>query len=590
MWRYRMTTRRRLLGRLLLTLAVLLAAALCGTGQSQTTGGGSQPASFATAVSKAGGDLDLRSAGRFLRDLFTGHVSLGPDAIATSSPSVTTGTTPLPSPNTQVDDPALDNIQIFPSMAPFLHYTQSETTVAAAGQNIVVSYNNSAGITLARTPKNGFQPPKGPGPGLVFTRVQLSGYSVSSDGGQTWTSGYVPAAPGVGPFTFGDGAVVVDRRGNFYYSSLGLTADGHGAVVVNVSTDGGRTFGAGVIAAVDDGSDKSWIAVGPDPTNPGRDDVYVTWTRFSSTGSAVAFAVSMDGAQTFQSKIIFAPGPDPDPTHQQNFTEFTNPVVDRSNGRLYIPFAHFSNSNTDFLQMLVSDDAGQTFRFVNFSIPGALDPTLVPLVQPGTFEDCGNDGGFRLAIVQGNNIGGGQLGLPRFVQSSRLTIQPALAVENGNVFLAYNASDSPFFGDPSSGSNIFLLRSTDGGQTWSGPQQVNPTVAGEPRHVYPAIAIGSSGSQVDVSYYTQHADGSVDLDLSAGLGTATRVTSQSFDLVPSNIPIPTHKLPFQTTNFDRVIVPCYDLGEYVGLFNNNGKVYAVWGDNRNQVTEPDQPA
>jgi hypothetical protein len=81
----------------------------------------------------------------------------------------------------------------------------------------------------------------------------------------------------------------------------------------------------------------------------------------------------------------------------------------------------------------------------------------------------------------------------------------------------------------------------------------------------------------------------VDLDLSSGLGKATRVTSQSFDLVPSNIPIPTHKLPFQTTNFDRIIVPCYDLGEYVGLFNNNGNVYAVWGDNRNQVTEPINP-
>jgi hypothetical protein len=580
-----MTTRQRFPRQLLLTLAVLLAAALCSVGQAQD-----QPPNaitFATAVSKSGGDLDLRSAGRFLRDQVVGHVVLEPDAIATSSPSVTTGTTALPSPNTQVNDPALDNIQVFPSFGPFLHYTQSETTVAAAGPNIVVSYNNSAGITLARTPKNGFQPPKSPDPGLVFTRVQLSGYSVSSDGGQTWTSGYVPAAPGVGPFTFGDGAVVVDRRGNFYYSSLGLTADGHGAVVVNVSTDGGRTFGAGVIAAVDDGSDKSWIAVGPDPTNPGRDDVYVTWTSFSSTGSAVAFAVSTDGAQTFQSKIIFAPGTDPDPTHPQNFTEFTNPVVDRSNGRLYIPFAHFSNSNTDFLQMLVSDDAGQTFRFSNFNIPGALDPTLVPLVQPGTFEDCGNNGGLRLAIVQGNNIGGGQFGLPRFVQSSRLTIQPALAVESGNVFLAYNASNSPFFGDPSSGSNIFLLRSTDGGQTWTGPQQVNPIVVGEPRHVYPAIAIG--GSQVDVSYYTQHADGTVDVDLSPSLGKATRVTSQSFDLVPSNIPIPTPKLPFQTTNFDRNIVPCYDLGEYVGLFNNAGNVYAVWGDNRNQVTEPSNP-
>jgi hypothetical protein len=154
----------------------------------------------------------------------------------------------------------------------------------------------------------------------------------------------------------------------------------------------------------------------------------------------------------------------------------------------------------------------------------------------------------------------------------------------------------PFFGDPASGSNIFLLRSTDDGETWIGPQQVNPTVTGEPRHVYPAIAIERAGQQVDVSYYTQHADGTADLDLASTgrsskftLGKAARVTSQSFDLVPSNVPIPTPTTPFRTTNFDRNIVPCYDLGEYVGLFNNKGNVYASWGDNRNQVTEPSDP-
>src|SRR5215472_6735372 len=149
MWRFGMTTGQRSHRRLLLTSVVLLAAALGCLGQAQDPP--PNAITFATAVSKSGGDLDLRSTGRFLRDQVVGHVLLGPDAIATSSPSVTTGTTPLPSPNTQVNDPALDNIQIFPSFAPFLHYTQSETTIAAAGQNIVVSYNNSAGVTLVQT-------------------------------------------------------------------------------------------------------------------------------------------------------------------------------------------------------------------------------------------------------------------------------------------------------------------------------------------------------------------------------------------------------------------------------------------------------
>lgn len=553
--------------------------------------GGPRNNTFLTAVSKNGEDLELRSAGKMLADeVLSGQVVFTPDEPTTQNTSLDTGEPSLVGPNVQVNDPALDNIQIFPGFRPFLHFTESESTVAAFGQNVVVSYNSSAGLVVGPNPN---------GPGLIFTQVLLSGYSFSSDGGHTFTSGFVPPAPNVGLQTFGDGVVVVDRGGNFYYASLGagVGSDGniHGAVVVNKSTDGGRTFGPGVVAGIDDGSDKNWIAVGPDPQDPSRDNVYVTWTTFSSTGSAVSFAVSKDGGQTFQATIgLFAPGTSHDPKKPQNFIQFTNPVVDPANGRLYIPFAHFSNSNVDFLQMLVSDDAGSTFRFANFHIPGAPGPTLVPLVQPGTMEDCGRPGGgFRVAIVQGNNIGGGRSGLPRFVQSSRLTIQPALAASNGNVFIAYNASDSPLFGDPASGSNIFLLRSSDGGNTWTGPRQVNPSVAGEPRHVYPAIAMTGGGEGVAINYYTQHADGTVDLDLvSTGKEDASnsiRVTNQSFNLVPSNIPIPTATQPFRTTNFDRNIVPCYDLGEYVGLFNNSGSLFAVWGGNPNLVTEPTNP-
>jgi len=561
---------------------LLFAASLSTSSLAQSVG--LQHGKFATSVPKNGRlALDMRSAGRVLRDKAMGKALLAPGIRPTSSPLLTSGKNPLSGPNTQVSDPAFDTIQVVPGFPPFVHYLTSEATVAAHGQNIVVSYNNWGGLLWAADPS---------GPGLVLTSAQVSAYAFSGDGGQTWTSGNVPA----GPFTYGDGVVVVDRRGNFYYASESQMADGLYGPVVNVSTDGGRTFGPGVMAAHDEGADKSWVAVGPDPNNPGRDNVYVTWTSFTDTSSQLAFAVSKDGGQTFQSKIIFAPGPDPDPTHPQNFIQLTNPVVNRSNGRLYIPFAHYSNSNVDFLQMLVSDDAGETFHFANFNIPGALDPTLIPLVSPGTFEDCGSFSGTKLAIVQGSDVGGGRFGLPRFVQSSQLTIQPALAVENGNVFLAYNASDSPFFGDPSSGSNILLLRSTDGGQTWIGPQQVNPSVEGQPRHIFPAIALESAGQQVDVSYYTQHANGTVDLDLvSTGqstnfvLGKAIRVTSSSFDLAPSNIPVPTPDDPFQTLNFQWDLESCYDLGEYVGLFNNNGSVYAVWGDNSNQVTEPTDP-
>jgi hypothetical protein len=80
-------------------------------------------------------------------------------------------------PDIQVNDPSLDNIQSF---SPFFGWnpfpwefaTESETTVAVAGSDIVVSYNSSARSTLVEFNGNDF-----------FYNPRFSGYSVSHDGG-----------------------------------------------------------------------------------------------------------------------------------------------------------------------------------------------------------------------------------------------------------------------------------------------------------------------------------------------------------------------------------------------------------------------
>jgi hypothetical protein len=229
--------------------------------------------------------------------------------------------------------------------------------------------------------------PNPSGPGLVFDRIQISAFSTSTDGGKTFTSGFFPGVGGI-PFTFGDPSVGVDRHGNFLFAQLGQDEAGNGAITVNASADGLHWNNA-VVATLDDGSDKDWLTVGPDPLHKSRDNVYVTWTSFQATGQKLRFAKSTDGGASWTSKIIFDPPPDSDPTHPQNSLSFSNPVVDRFNGRLYIPFAHFSNSDTDFIQMLISDDAGETFRLATFNMPGTPDNTLLPIVQPGELTECG---------------------------------------------------------------------------------------------------------------------------------------------------------------------------------------------------------
>src|SRR5690242_19148769 len=311
---------------------------------------------------KIGVEIDLRSGSRVLADELAqnGGVVL-PDEQVSSSPSSTVPQIQLRGSNVQVNDPTFDTIQTFPFFRPFVHSTESETSVAASGQNIVASYNSSAGIHLSPAP-----PPNPPG-SLIVDRVNLSGFSTSNDGGQTWTSGFFPTA-GPGGATEGDPALGVDRRGNFHFASLGTDASGKFGIIVNNSLDSGRTWSPAVVVQLDGGADKEWLAIGPDPGRKDQDNVYVTWTSFQSTGAQLRFGRSTDGGMTWTTKTIFAPAPDPThPGNPQNSLTFSNPAVDRLTGRLYIPFLQFSQLDQDFIRVLISDDGGETFSFATFN-------------------------------------------------------------------------------------------------------------------------------------------------------------------------------------------------------------------------------
>ena len=504
------------------------------------------------------------------------------------------------SPNVQVNDPAGDHVQqviVTPAGSPttrmFEFAIQSETSIATAGDSIVVAYNTSNNQPVTGCVFGG-------APVAIrcsFSHRFLSGYSVSHDGGRTWTTRYLTPNAG-SPFTFGDPALATDRRGNFYYASLGATAGGaHGAVIVGKSTDGGNTFAPAAVAAVDDGSDKEWIAVGPDPTNRSRDNIYVPWTSFKNPtavnpggASELWLARSTNGGTSWTTQRLFAPV-DPsggnDPTKMSSFIQFANPVVDKSTGRLYIPFLHFSNTDADLIKVLVSDDGGLTFRFLKFNIPGALDPDGFPNVSPGRLVDCGNTGGLRLALVAGTPTTG-RFGLPRFQFATRLVSQPAAAAAEGRLFLAFNSSTDATFGT-GGGSTIRSLFSRDGGAHFVAQTVVGSTGA-DPQHVHPAIAIDRDAKEVDVAYYVQQSNAKLRVDLRSGSvedggidwDDTSRLSSVAFDLIPSNITLSATT----TTNFDRTIRPCYNIGEYMSITRRGGRTIAAWGDNRRTWTPP----
>ena len=393
---------------------------------------------------------------------------------------------------TLVNDPGLDHIQSFPGEEPSVYVTQSETSVASFGNDVLVGYNSSAGARLS-DPED-------------YSQILFSGYSVSHDRGHTWQSGFVPAPPGEAePVTLGDPTVGVDRAGTFYY----LTINGPG-LQINKSSDRGRTWSAGHTIVEDLFSDKPWLAIGRDPVVSSRDDIYVTWSRLTEDGCQLWLARSTDGGATWTEKLLYAPTATAD---MSACAQFANPTVDSTTGRLYIPFLQFGTEDTDYIKVLVSDDGGNTFSFRRFNVPGAPEATAFPNVSPGSLEDCGW-GGEQLALHQGPATTNPS-GLPSWAQSTRLITQPSAAAVNGRLYMAINSSTSAEYG-AGIGSTIRLLYSPDGGLTWAPPTTVAASTQSTPQHVLPAITVSRSGSQVSVVYYVQEASGMLHVSATSG--------------------------------------------------------------------------
>src|SRR5262249_36048390 len=156
---------------------------------------------------------------------------------------------------------------------------------------------------------------------------------------------------------------------------------------------------------------------------------------------------------------IFVPV-DQGPNNNSGIASLTNPVVDPSTGRLYVPFKHFCNCDHDNVRVLVSDDGGDTFRFLAFNVPGALDTLAFPNVNPGVNNQC-NGLDNEAALHQGPYVINSISGFRQYTQVTRLTEQPAAGANRGRFVFAINSSTSPIFGDPNAGSEIRVVFSPD---------------------------------------------------------------------------------------------------------------------------------
>src|SRR5262249_10782644 len=135
--------------------------------------------------------------------------------------------------------------------------------------------------------------------------------AVSFNGGNTWQSVVIPgislASGGIWPQVV-DPWVSIATNGDVYVSSLGKDSSGEPkAVLVNKSTDGGRTWSAPITVVQEHSHEADKPSITTDLTNP--QFVYAAWTRFRTGTGIPMFSRSSDGGQTWEpARELFNPG------------------------------------------------------------------------------------------------------------------------------------------------------------------------------------------------------------------------------------------------------------------------------------------
>jgi hypothetical protein len=175
------------------------------------------------------------------------------------------------------------------------------------------------------------------------------GFATSTDGGATWTRGFLPGITTNGGGVYGqasDASVAFDARHNVWLiSSLGLRSSSVD-VLTSRSTNGGLTW-SNPVATATGSLDKNWIVCDNTASSPFYGNCYTEYD-VTSSGNAVRMRRSTNGGATWGAAL--APGGGASGLGGQ-------PVV-RPNGTVIVPYL----SSSDQIRSFRSIDGGASWR------------------------------------------------------------------------------------------------------------------------------------------------------------------------------------------------------------------------------------
>ena len=383
-------------------------------------------------------------------------------------------------------------------------------------------YGQYPNITVGTTnfpnePSIAFDPAN---PEIVVAGANTDNFYYSSDGGYSWEHSILMSPWGV----WGDPCIIVDTAGSFYFFHLSNTSGATwiDRIVCQRSDDGGMTWNDGTYMGLNGtkNQDKEWAVVDPE-TNA----IYVTWTQFDSYGSnnpldstTILFSRSLDRGETWSTPVRLNKVAG-DCIDEDNTVEGAVPAVGPE-GQIYVSWA--GPAGLVFTRSL---DGGVTWPVENIFV-----------------SDIG--GGWDYSI-------------------------PGIYRANGLPVTVCDRSEGPFRGriyinwsDQRNGpedTDVFIVRSDDGGLTWSDPIRVNDDEPGR-QQFFTWMTVDQATGYLYLVFYDRrdHADNTTDVFLAV-----SKDGGDTFDNIKIN------EDPFEP--FSGIF-----FGDYTNIWAHNGIVRPIW--------------
>ena len=366
------------------------------------------------------------------------------------------------------------------------------------------------------------------GSNAVHTTVSAGsqGWYYSTNGGAIWSGrDTLPTHMNLLDM-LSDPAVGIDMDGRLFFHALTISVN----AFVARSTNNGVNWMQVVVPGSNSNSDKNHLAVDVSPGSPYQNNVYTAFTDFTSSPSPIVFSRSTNHGVTFSSAVTISG------SIGSQFAQGVNLAVG-PNGESYAAWSGYDSWPPPVATRLgfnKSTDGG-----ANWGVARSI----------GTVNDL------RGELNKGGNF-------------IRVSSFPSLAVDRGTgarsgwMYIVY-PEKNPVTPD------IFMIRSTDSGITWSVPRRVNTDASGKDQW-YPWVSVDPTTGLLAVVYY--------DSRNFANNDSAQVYVSVSLDGGDSFEDILVSDQPFLPRPISG-LAGGY-MGDYIGVVALHGSIFPCWNDNR----------